>query len=135
MVADVPVGTFLSGGIDSSLVTALLQKKQGRQLKTFTIGFEQEAYNEAHHAREVARHLKTDHTEFICTQQDFERVIPLLADMYDEPFGDSSAIPTYLVSEMAKDHVTVSLSADGGDELFGGYTKYEITQNSYPKIS
>lgn len=134
MVADVPVGTFLSGGIDSSLVTALLQKKQGRQLKTFTIGFEQEAYNEAHHAREVARHLKTDHTEFICTQQDFERVIPLLADMYDEPFGDSSAIPTYLVSEMAKDHVTVSLSADGGDELFGGYTKYEITQNFYPKI-
>lgn len=134
MVADVPVGAFLSGGIDSSLVTALLQKKKGRQLKTFTIGFEDKEYNEAGYAKEVAKHLGTDHHEFYCTEKDFESVIPLLPELYDEPFGDSSAIPTYLVSKMAKEHVKVSLSADGGDEIFGGYTKYEITQKFYPKI-
>jgi asparagine synthase (glutamine-hydrolysing) len=134
MVADVPVGAFLSGGIDSSMVTALLQKKQGRQLKTFTIGFHDEEYNEAQHAKAVAAHLGTDHHELYCTEDDFEKVIPLLPDMYDEPFGDSSAIPTYLVAKMAREHVKVSLSADGGDEIFGGYTKYEITQNFYPKI-
>lgn len=134
MVADVPVGTFLSGGIDSSLVTALLQKKEDRQLKTFTIGFHDKEYNEAEHAKAVAKHLGTEHHEFYCTEQDFEAVIPLLPEMYDEPFGDSSGIPTYLVSKMAREHVTVSLSADGGDEIFGGYTKYEITKNFYPKI-
>jgi len=134
MVADVPVGAFLSGGIDSSIVTALLQKKQGRQLKTFTIGFHDEEYNEAKHAKAVAEHLGTDHQELYCTEQDFEQVIPLLPEMYDEPFGDSSAIPTYLVAKMASEQVKVSLSSDGGDEIFGGYTKYEITQNFYPKI-
>lgn len=134
MVADVPVGAFLSGGIDSSIVTALLQKKQDRQLKTFTIGFHDTAYNEAHHAKAVAQHLQTDHQEFYCTLEDFKAVVPKLPDLYDEPFGDSSAIPTYLVAKMARAQVTVSLSADGGDELFGGYTKYEITQNFYPKI-
>lgn len=134
MVADVPVGAFLSGGIDSSIVTALLQKKQGRQLKTFTIGFHDEEYNEAKHAKAVAKHLGTEHHELYCTEQDFEQVIPLLPEMYDEPFGDSSGIPTYLVAKMAREHVKVSLSSDGGDEIFGGYTKYEITQNFYPKI-
>jgi asparagine synthase (glutamine-hydrolysing) len=134
MVADVPVGAFLSGGIDSSIVTALLQKKQGRQLKTFTIGFHEEEYNEAKHAKAVAKHLGTDHHELYCTEQDFEQVIPLLPEMYDEPFGDSSGIPTYLVAKMAREQVKVSLSSDGGDEIFGGYTKYEITQNFYPKI-
>jgi asparagine synthase (glutamine-hydrolysing) len=134
MVADVPVGAFLSGGIDSSIVTALLQKKQGRQLKTFTIGFHDKEYNEAKHAKAVAQHLGTEHHELYCSEQDFEEVIPLLPEMYDEPFGDSSGIPTYLVSKMAREHVTVGLSSDGGDEIFGGYTKYEVTQNFYPKI-
>ncbi len=134
MVADVPVGAFLSGGIDSSMVTALLQKKKGRQLKTFTIGFEDKEYNEAQHAKAVAEHLGTEHHELYCTEKDFEKVIPLLPELYDEPFGDSSGIPTYLVAQMAKEQVKVSLSADGGDEIFGGYTKYEITQNFYPKI-
>lgn len=134
MVADVPVGAFLSGGIDSSIVTALLQKKQNRQIKTFTIGFQDKEYNEAQHAKAVAQHLGTEHREFYCTENDFEKVIPLLPEMYDEPFGDSSAIPTYLVAKMAREHVTVSLSADGGDEIFGGYTKYEVAQNFYPKI-
>jgi len=135
MVADVPVGAFLSGGIDSSTVVALLQKQKNRQLKTFTIGFEDKEYNEAQHAKAVAQHLGTDHHEWYCTEADFEKVIPLLPELYDEPFGDSSAIPTYLVAQMAKKEVKVSLSADGGDEIFGGYTKYEISKNFYPKIS
>ncbi|MGH1338458.1 MAG: asparagine synthase (glutamine-hydrolyzing) [Aureispira sp.] len=134
MVADVPVGAFLSGGIDSSIVTALLQKKQGRQLKTFTIGFHDEAYNEAEHAKAVAQHLGTDHQELYCTPAHFKEVIPLLPELYDEPFGDSSCIPTYLVSQMAREQVTVSLSSDGGDEIFGGYTKYEVAKQFYPKI-
>lgn len=134
MVADVPVGAFLSGGVDSSIVTALLQKNKNRQLKTFTIGFQDKEYNEAQHAKAVALHLGTAHQEFYCTEADFEKVIPMLPEMYDEPFGDSSAIPTYLVAKMAREQVTVSLSADGGDEIFGGYTKYEVAQNFYPKI-
>jgi asparagine synthase (glutamine-hydrolysing) len=134
MVADVPVGAFLSGGIDSSIVTALLQKKQGRQLKTFTIGFYDEAYNEAQHAKAVAGHLGTDHQELYCTPEHFKAVVPLLPELYDEPFGDSSCIPTYLVSKMAREQVTVSLSSDGGDEIFGGYTKYEVAKQFYPKI-
>ena len=134
MVADVPVGMFLSGGIDSSLVTALIQDQVPKPVKTFTIGFEQPEFDESPHAMAVANHLGTDHHTLICAEKDFQEIIPLLPDLYDEPFGDSSAIPTYLVSKFAKSQVKVSLSADGGDELFGGYTKYEATQNLYPKI-
>lgn len=134
LIADVPVGAFLSGGIDSSMVTALLQQQGGQTLRTFTIGFEDPAYNEAQHAKAVAQHLGTQHQEFYCTEADFRGVLPLLPELYDEPFGDSSGIPTYLVARMAREQVTVSLSADGGDELFGGYTKYEVAQQFYPKI-
>ncbi|MCC6384388.1 MAG: asparagine synthase (glutamine-hydrolyzing) [Bacteroidia bacterium] len=124
MVADVPVGIFLSGGYDSSLVTALIQKKQTQKLKTFTIGFEDAAYNESEFARQVATHLQTDHHEFTCTYKEAMDIIPLLPELADEPLADSSIIPTYLVSKMARQQVTVALSADGGDETFAGYTKY-----------
>ncbi len=134
MIADVPVGMFLSGGIDSSLVVALLQKKTNQQLKTFTIGFEDARFNEAHFAKKIAHHIGTDHTELYCSEADFKEVIPKIADFYDEPFGDSSCIPTFLVAQLAKQQVKVSLSADGGDEIFGGYTKYEIAKNFFPKF-
>lgn len=134
LVADVPVGVFLSGGFDSTLVTALLQKQHQQPLQSFTIGFENPAYNEAEHAKAVAQHLGTEHHELYCTEQDFKALVPQFVDMYDEPFGDSSGIPTYLVAKMARDKVTVALSADGGDELFGGYTKYEVVSRFYPKI-
>jgi len=124
MVADVPVGIFLSGGYDSSLVTALLQKERTQKLKTFTIGFEQESYNEAKHARKVAEHLGTEHYEYTCTYKEAMDIIPMLPEISDEPLADSSLIPTYLVSKMARKQVTVALSADGGDETFAGYTKY-----------
>lgn len=134
MVADVPVGMFLSGGIDSSIVTALLQKDSVTPLNTFTIGFEDEKYNEAHHAKSVASHLGTNHTELYCKESDFTEIIYKLPDFYDEPFGDSSAIPTYLVSKLARKSVTVSLSADGGDEIFTGYNRYLFVDKYYNKI-
>ncbi len=134
MVADVPVGSFLSGGIDSSLVSALIQKKSTKQLKTFTIGFHQQEYNEAIYAKEIAKHLDTDHYELYVDEAKFEEVIPEHPYLLDEPMGDPSIIPTHIVSKLAKQEVKVSLSADGGDEFFGGYTKYEITKNLYPKI-
>ena len=134
MVADVPVGMFLSGGIDSSLVTAILQENSNQPLKTFTIGFEDPQFDEAEHASAIARHLGTAHTELYCTEAEFLDAIPQFSSWYDEPFGDSSGIPTFLVSRLAREQVTVSLSADGGDELFGGYSKYEVTQSFYRRL-
>jgi len=137
MVSDVPVGMFLSGGYDSSAVTAILQKDRTEKLKTFSIGFNEEKYNEAQYAKKVAEYLGTEHTEYYCTQKDAQELLPLMSQIWDEPFGDSSNIPTTLVSRLARKSVTVSLSADGGDEIFGGYDKYTLSlkyQKMFSKI-
>jgi asparagine synthase (glutamine-hydrolysing) len=137
MVSDVPVGIFLSGGYDSSLVSAILQKNNTSKVKTFTIGFKEKGFDEAQYAKRVANYLGTEHTEYYCTQKEARDIIPNLVDIYDEPFGDSSAIPTILVSQLARKDVTVSLSADGGDEIFGGYYKYNLSlkySNFFKKI-
>ncbi len=134
MVADVPVGVFLSGGYDSTAVAAILQSHQNEKLKTYTIGFFEEEHNEAKYAKEVANHLKTDHTEHYCTTREAQEIIPDIPFYCDEPFGDSSIIPTTLVSKLARKEVIVALSADAGDETFAGYNKYPLALDFYKKI-
>jgi len=131
LLSDLEVGSFLSGGIDSSLVSAIMQNISSKPIKTFTIGFEDRAYNEAGYAKEVAKHIGSDHYEYIFGVNDVKRLLEDFDNYYDEPFGDASALPTMLLSKFTKEHVTVALSGDGGDELFLGYDRYFITQKYY----
>ena len=134
LISDVPIGAFLSGGIDSSLLVALMQSMSSSKIKTFTIGFEDKRYDESHYAKKVANHLGTDHNELIVNKENIKSVIPLLPLIYDEPFADSSQIPTYILSKFTRKNVTVALSGDGGDEIFCGYSRYLWTNKIWSKI-
>ncbi len=135
MISDVPVGALLSGGIDSSLITALMQVDNDKPIRTFTLGFDTSTYNEAPYAKAIASHLKTEHTEFYLDAHQALSIIPRLPEIYDEPFADASAIPTFLLSQLTKQQVSVCLSGDGGDELFGGYNRYLMGQALWKKMA
>ena len=135
MLADVPLGSFLSGGVDSSAIVALMQDLSDKPIKTYSIGFTDEKYNEAVYAAEVAKHLGTDHTELYISEKDILETVNIITDVFTEPFGDSSQLPMYLVCKMAKKHVTVCLSGDGGDELFWGYSRYQQTLKAWTKLN